>query len=151
MQRTLVIFKPDCVQRRLVGEVLRRFEAKGLRMAALKLLKVDRALGEKHYAEHQGKPFFEGLIDFITGGPVVVGVLQGNEAIAVVRSMLGATNGTAAAAGTVRGDFSISKQNNLVHGSDSPESATREIALWFRPDELVDYEIAGGQWVFGGA
>ena len=151
MQRTLVIFKPDCVQRRLVGEILRRFEAKGLRMAALKLLKVDRALGEKHYAEHQGKPFFEGLIDFITGGPVVVGVLQGNEAITVVRAMLGATNGTVAAAGTVRGDFSISKQNNLVHGSDSPESATREIALWFRPEELVDYEIAGGQWVFGGA
>ncbi len=149
MQRTLVIFKPDCVQRRLVGEILRRFEAKGLRMAALKLLKVDRALGEKHYAEHQGKPFFEGLIDFITGGPVVVGVLQGNEAITVVRAMLGATNGTVAAAGTVRGDFSISKQNNLVHGSDSPESATREIALWFRPEELVDYEIAGGQWVFG--
>ena len=151
MQRTLVIFKPDCVQRRLVGEVLRRFESKGLRLAALKLLQVDRALGEKHYAEHKDRPFFGGLIDFITGGPVVVGVLQGNEAIAVVRSMLGATNGTAAAPGTVRGDFSISKQNNLVHGSDSPESAAREIALWFRPEELVDYEIAGHQWVFGGA
>lgn len=151
MQRTLVIFKPDCVQRRLVGEILRRFETKGLRIAALKLMQVDRAQGEKHYAEHHGKPFFGGLIDFITGGPVVVGVLQGNEAIAVVRAMLGATNGTAAAPGTVRGDFSISKQNNLVHGSDSPESADREIALWFRPEELVDYEIAGSQWVFGGA
>lgn len=134
MDRTLVIFKPDCVQRRLVGEILKRFEAKGLRIAALKLIQVDRALGEKHYAEHQGKPFFGGLIDFITGGPVVVGVLQGNEAITVVRTMLGATNGTAAAPGTVRGDFSISKQNNLIHGSDSPESADREIALWFKKE-----------------
>lgn len=151
MQRTLIILKPDCVQRRLAGRVLERFEAKGLRIAALKLLQVDRALGEKHYAEHHGKPFFNGLIDFITGGPVIVGVLEGNEAIAVVRALLGATNGATAAPGTVRGDFSISKQNNLVHGSDSPESAQREIALWFRPDELVDYSIAGSQWVFGDA
>jgi nucleoside-diphosphate kinase len=151
MDRTLVIFKPDCVQRRLVGQILQRFETKGLRIAALKTLQVDRALGEKHYAEHQGKPFFEGLIEFITGGPVVVGVLAGNEAITVVRTMLGATNGTAAAPGTVRGDFSISKQNNLIHGSDSPESATREIALWFKPEEVLDYSLAGHEWVFGGA
>ena len=151
MQRTLVIFKPDCVQRRLVGSILARFEAKGLRVAALKLIQVSKELGEKHYAEHNGKPFFGGLIDFITGGPVVVGVLQGNEAITVVRTMLGATNGTAAAPGTVRGDFSISKQNNLIHGSDSPESADREIALWFKKEELVDYTIAGHEWVFGGA
>ncbi len=151
MQRTLIILKPDAVQRRLVGPILQRFESKGLRIAALKLIQVDRALGEKHYAEHQGRPFFGGLIDFITGGPVVVGVLVGNESIAVVRSMLGATSGTAAAAGTIRGDYSISKQNNLVHGSDSAESADREIALWFRPEELVDYAIAGGQWVFDGA
>ena len=151
MQRTLIIFKPDCVQRRLVGPILSRFEAKGLRLAALKLMPVDRALGERHYAEHQGKPFFEGLIEFITTGAVVVGVLEGNEAVAVVRSMLGKTSGVEAAPGTIRGDFSISKQNNLVHGSDSPESATREIALWFRPEDLVDYELAGSQWVFGGA
>ena len=151
MQRTLIIFKPDAVQRRLVGEILRRFESKGLRIAALKLMKVDRSLGERHYAEHQGKPFFNGLIDFITGGPVVVGILEGNEAIAVVRALLGATNGVAAAPGTVRGDYSISKQNNLVHGSDSPESATREIALWFRPEEIVDYAIAGSHWVFSEA
>ena len=151
MQKTLIILKPDCVQRRLAGEVLRRFEARGLRLVALKLMQVGRALGEQHYGEHKGKPFFGGLIEFITGGPVVVGVLEGNEAITVVRSMLGATNGTAAAPGTIRGDYSISKQNNLVHGSDSPESAAREIALWFRPEELVDYEIAGGQWVFQGA
>ena len=151
MQRTLIIFKPDCVQRRLVGTILQRFEAKGLRLAALKLIQVDRALGERNYAEHQGKPFFTGLIDFITGGPVVVGVLEGNEAIAVVRAMLGATNGAAAAPGTVRGDFSISKQNNLVHGSDSEESSRREIALWFKPEEIVDYTIAGSEWVFGDA
>jgi nucleoside-diphosphate kinase len=151
MQQTLIIFKPDCVQRRLVGTILERFEAKGLRIAALKLIKVDRAIAEKHYAEHHGKPFFEGLISFITSSPVVVGVLAGNEAITVVRAMLGATNGAAAAPGTVRGDFSISKQNNLMHGSDSPESAQREIALWFRPEELVDYGLAGGEWVFGGA
>ncbi len=151
MQRTLIIFKPDCVQRRLVGAILGRFESKGLRVAALKLLKVDRALGEKHYAEHQGKPFFEGLIGFITGGPVVVGVLEGPEAISVVRTMLGATNGAAAAPGTIRGDFSISKQNNLVHGSDSPESAQREIALWFKPEEIADYTIDGEDWVSGGA
>jgi nucleoside-diphosphate kinase len=150
-QKTLIIFKPDCVQRRLVGEILARFESKGLRVAALKLLQVDRALGEKHYAEHAGKPFFEGLISFITGGPVVVGVLEGNEAVAVVRTMLGATNGTAAAPGTIRGDYSISKQNNLIHGSDSTESAEREIALWFKPGEVVDYSIAGSQWVFDGA
>ena len=100
MQRTLIIFKPDCVQRRLVGAILQRFETKGLRIAALKLIRVDRALGEMHYAEHKGKPFFEGLISFITSAPVVVGVLEGNEAITVVRTMLGATNGAAAAPGT---------------------------------------------------
>ncbi len=150
MQRTLIIFKPDCVQRRLVGTILARFETKGLRIAALKLMRVDRATAEKHYAEHHGKPFFEGLIAFITSSPVVVGVLEGNEAITVVRTMLGATNGAAAAPGTVRGDLSISKQNNLVHGSDSPESSDREIALWFRPEELAAYEIAGSEWVLGG-
>jgi nucleoside-diphosphate kinase len=150
MQSTLIIFKPDCVQRRLVGPILARFEAKGLRIAALKLIQVDRGLAERHYAEHQGKPFFGGLIEFITGGPVVVGVLVGNEAVSVVRAMLGATNGVAAAPGTVRGDFSSSKQNNLVHGSDSSESAAREIALWFRPEELVDYAIDGSRWVFDG-
>ena len=108
MQRTLIIFKPDCVHRRLTGSILARFEAKGLRIAALKLIRVKRALAEKHYGEHHGKPFFEGLIDFITSAPVVVGVLEGNEAISVVRGMLGATNGAAAAPGTIRGDHSIS-------------------------------------------
>jgi nucleoside-diphosphate kinase len=151
MQRTLIIFKPDCVQRRLVGSILARFEAKGLRITALKLARVERTIAEKHYAEHYGKPFFEGLIEFITSSPVVVGVLTGNEAVTVVRGMLGATSGIVAAPGTVRGDYSISKQNNLVHGSDSPESAAREIALWFRPEELVQYELAGSEWVLGGS
>lgn len=151
MQNTLIILKPDAVQRRLVGSILARFEAKGLRIAALKLIQVDRALAEKHYGEHAGRPFFEGLIQFITGGPVIVGVLSGNEAISVVRSMLGATNGTAAAPGTIRGDYSISKQNNLVHGSDSPESAAREIALWFKDGEVAEYAIAGSNWIFDGA
>ncbi len=151
MQRTLIIFKPDCVQRRLVGTILQRFEAKGLRVVALKLIRVDRSLAEKHYAEHQGKPFFEGLIGFITSSPVVVGVLEGNEAIAVVRTLLGATNGATAAPGTIRGDLSISKQNNLIHGSDSPESALREIALWFRHDDLADYAIDGENWVSAGS
>jgi nucleoside-diphosphate kinase len=150
MQRTLIIFKPDCVQRRLVGSILERFEAKGLKIVALKLLQVSKELGEQHYGEHKDKPFFGGLIDFITGGPVVVGVLEGNEAITVVRTMLGATSGVAAAPGTIRGDYSISKQNNLIHGSDSPESAAREIALWFKEGEVVDYDMAGSDWVFAG-
>lgn len=147
MQRSLIILKPDCVQRRLIGTVLARFEAKGLSVVALKLLQVSRDLATRHYAEHQGKPFFEGLLGFITGGPVVVGVVEGPEAIAVVRTMLGKTNGIEAAPGTIRGDFSISKQNNLVHGSDGPESAQREIALWFRPEELLSYPLAGSEWV----
>jgi nucleoside-diphosphate kinase len=151
MQRTLIIFKPDCVHRRLVGEILARFERKGLRIAALELKSVDRALAEKHYAEHRGKPFFEGLIRFITSAPVIVGVLEGTEAIAVVRGMLGATDGAAAAPGTIRGDLAISKQNNLMHGSDSPESAAREIALWFRGEELVKYTLAGEEWVSAGS
>ena len=150
LQHTLIILKPDCVQRRLAGTILARFEAKGLKIVGLKLIQVSKSLAEQHYAEHSARPFFGGLIDFITGGPVVVGVLEGNEAISVVRNLLGATNGAAAAPGTVRGDFSISKQNNLVHGSDSPESAAREIALWF-PEGVVSYEIAGSNWVFDGA
>lgn len=151
MQRTLIIFKPDCVQRRLVGTILSRFEAKGLKIVGLKLIQVGRDLAERHYAEHKGKPFFGGLLDFITNGPVVVGVLEGNEAIAVVRTMLGKTNGAESPPGTIRGDFSISKQNNLMHGSDSPESAEREIALWFGDaSALLSYPLSGEDWVSGG-
>ena len=141
MQRTLIICKPDCVQRRLVGAILARFEARGLRVAALKLLQVPRDLGEQHYGEHKGKPFFDGLIDFITGGPVVVGVLEGNEAISVVRSACwGPPTAWPPRPGTIRGDYSISKQNNLdPRERFSPESAQREMALWFQPGEIVDY------------
>ena len=147
MQRTLVILKPDCVQRRLIGQILSRFEAKGLVPAALKLIQVDRALVEKHYAEHKERPFFGGLIDFLTGGPVIVGVLSGPDAVPVVRKMLGKTNGAESDPGTIRGDFSNSKQNNLVHGSDSPENAEQEIALWFKADELVSYQATDAAWI----
>lgn len=147
IQRTLILFKPDCVQRRLVGAILHRIESKGLRIAGLKLLQVSTELAEKHYAEHAGKPFFPGLIRFLTSGPAIAGVLAGPEAIAVVRKLLGKTNGQEAEPGTIRGDFSISRQNNLVHGSDSPESAEREIALWFDGADVLDYAIDGAAWV----
>ncbi|WP_152054450.1 nucleoside-diphosphate kinase [Tautonia marina] len=147
MQHTLVIFKPDCVQRRLVGQILQRFEAKGLRIAALKMIQVSQELAQQHYGEHKERPFFPSLIEFITGGPVVVAVLAGPEAVSVVRGMMGKTSGIEAAPGTIRGDFSVSKQNNLIHGSDSAESADREIALWFTPQELLAYDLAGQHWV----
>lgn len=149
MQHTLIILKPDSIQRRLAGEILGRFESKGLTLAALKLMQVDRPLAEAHYAEHKARPFFSGLIDFLTGGPVIVGVVAGPDAVTVVRKMLGKTNGAEAEPGTIRGDFSNSKQNNLVHGSDSPESAEREIALWFKSGEVVEYQIEGSRWVIG--
>lgn len=147
MQRTLFILKPDCVQRRLAGEILRRFEAKGLKLVGLKLLQVPESLAQQHYAVHKDRPFFGGLIKFITGGPVIAGVLEAPEAVAVLRKLMGPTNGVEAAPGTVRGDFALSIQNNLIHGSDSPENAAAEVALWFKPEELVDYSIAGTEWV----
>lgn len=147
MQRTLFIFKPDCVQRRLAGQILQRFEAKGLKIVGLKLLQVSRELGEKHYAVHASKPFFPGLIQFITSGPVIAGVLEGPDAVEVLRNLMGPTSGVKAAPGTIRGDFALSIQNNLIHGSDSAENAAAEIALWFRPDELVSYDVAGSQWI----
>jgi nucleoside-diphosphate kinase len=150
MERTLVLLKPDCVQRRLMGEILGRFERKGLRVAALKLVHADRALAEKHYAVHRERPFFPSLVQFLTGGPTVALVLEGREAVAVVRNLIGATDGTKAPPGTIRGDFAISVQNNLVHGSDSPDNARAEIALWFKNEELVDYAPADARWVAGG-
>lgn len=139
-QRTFVLFKPDSVERRLVGQILQRFEAKGLKIEALKFLKADRALAERHYAEHKGQPFYPGLIDFITRSPVVACVLSGPSAVMIVRRMVGKTNGMEAEPGTIRGDFGICNQSNLIHGSDSPESAAREIALWFQPVEVVEWE-----------
>ena len=150
MQRTLILLKPDCVHRRLVGTLTQRFEQKGLRLAGLKLVQASRALAEKHYAVHKGKPFYDALLQFLTAGPTVAMVWEGREAVAVARNLMGPTDGAKAPPGTIRGDFAISVQNNLVHGSDSPENAAAEIALWFRPDELVSYQPADAAWVAGG-
>jgi nucleoside-diphosphate kinase len=132
-QRTLVLLKPDTVRRGLVGNVLSRFEAKGLSIVTLQMRMVDRELADRHYAEHVDKAFYPPLRDFVTSGPMVAAILEGDEAVDVVRALNGATDGRAAAPGTIRGDLSLSNRENLVHGSDSPESAEREIAIWF-PD-----------------
>ncbi len=147
MQQTLILLKPDAVQRRLVGEIIARFERKGLRLAGLKLVQCSRELAEKHYAVHKGKPFYESLLGFLTSGPTVALVLEGREAVAVGRSLMGLTDGAKAPPGTIRGDFAISVQNNLVHGSDSPENAALEIALWFTPGELVKSAGVDAAWV----
>ena len=147
MQQTLILFKPDAVQRRLVGELLSRFERKGLRLAGLKLVHSSRELAEKHYAVHKGKPFYESLLTFLTSGPTVAVVLEGREAVAVGRSLMGLTDGAKAVPGTIRGDYAISVQNNLVHGSDSPENAATEIALWFAPNELTKFAPVDAAWV----
>jgi nucleoside-diphosphate kinase len=149
MQRTLILLKPDCVHRRLVGTILQRFEQKGLRLVAMKLVQASRDLAEKHYAVHKGKPFYESLLGFLTSGPTVAIVFEGREAVAVARNLMGATDGARAAPATIRGDFAISVQNNLVHGSDSPDNAAAEIALWFRPEELVEYQPVDAAWVAG--
>ena len=138
MERTLILLKPDAVARGLAGEIIARFERKGLEFVGLKLIRIDRALAGEHYGEHRAKPFSKGLVTFITSGPVVAGVLEGRGAIAIVRRMLGATSGQRAEPGTVRGDYSISDRNNLVHASDGPESARSEIARFFTKDDLVD-------------
>ncbi|HET9052203.1 MAG TPA: nucleoside-diphosphate kinase [Candidatus Dormibacteraeota bacterium] len=147
MERTLVLVKPDGVQRGLVAEILGRFERRGLHLAGLKLMRVDRELAGRHYAEHAGKPFYAGLIDFITSGPVVAMVLEGTGVVAAVRTMMGATNPANAAPGTVRGDLAIDLGMNTVHGSDSPERGEQEVALFFGPDELVDWRSASAGWV----
>lgn len=150
MQRTLILLKPDAVQRHLVGELTGRFERKGLRLVALKLVSAGRALAEKHYAVHQGKPFYESLVSFITSGPTVAMVWEGREAVTVCRNIIGPTDGAKAMPGTIRGDYAASIQNNLVHGSDSPENAAAEIALWFKAEELVNWTPVDAQWVIGG-
>ena len=136
-ERTLVLIKPDAVQRQLAGEILSRFERRGLVVRAGKVMRVTRELGEEHYAEHREKPFFGELVEFITSSPTLALVLEGEGAIGVVRTTMGATNPADAAPGTIRGDLALSMPDNLVHGSDSPESAEREISLWFGDDELV--------------
>ena len=147
MQRTLVLLKPDCVHRRLVGTILQRFEQKGLRLVGLKLVQASRDLAEKHYAVHKGKPFYDSLLQFLTAGPTVALVWEGREAVTVARTLMGPTDGTKAPPATIRGDFGISVQNNLIHGSDSPENAAMEISLWFTPAELVAYQPTDASWI----
>ncbi|HEX5471457.1 MAG TPA: nucleoside-diphosphate kinase [Lacipirellulaceae bacterium] len=147
MERTLILLKPDCIQRRLMGRVISRVEEKGLNIVAMKMMRVTPDLAKKHYAEHVKKDWYPALEGFITGGPIVAAVVEGLEAIRVVREMLGATSGLKAAPGTVRGDFSSSRQMNLVHGSDGPDAAKREIALYFRDDEICSQELTIAKWL----
>jgi nucleoside-diphosphate kinase len=150
-ERTLVLVKPDGVQRLLTGRIIARFEERGLKLVGLKLVQVDRALAEKHYAIHSARPFFGSLVDFITSSPLVALALEGPNAIAVVRSMVGATKPHEAAPGTIRGDLALETAQNLIHASDGPETATTELALWFRPDELHDYERDIDRWALAPA
>ena len=147
LERTLVLIKPDAVQRQLTGRILARFEERGLRIVGLKLVQVDRALAERHYEVHRGKPFFEGLLAFITSSPLVALALEGPNAIAIVRAMVGATRPHEAAPGTIRGDLAVETAQNLVHASDGPETAAAELALWFEPAELLDYRREVDRWV----
>jgi nucleoside-diphosphate kinase len=148
LERTLVIIKPDAVQRGLIGEIITRFERRGLRLAGMKLIHIDESLAQRHYAIHKGKPFYEPLIRYITSSPVVVMVLEGNDAINIVRRTMGATKPAEAAPGTIRADFSLEIGRNLVHGSDGPETAAFEVPLFFTEDELLSYERDTDRWIF---
>ncbi|UCE61133.1 MAG: nucleoside-diphosphate kinase [Phycisphaerales bacterium] len=148
MERTLIILKPDAVQRRLIGRIIQRFEDKGLTIAGMRLMRISRELAQKLYSAHEGKPFYPRLMEYITSGPVVVTVLQGNRCIEIARALMGKTFGYEAAAGTIRGDFGASGSFNLVHGSDSAESSSTEIPLFFTEQELLEYSPASVDWVF---
>lgn len=148
MERTLIIVKPEGVQRGLIGNVITRFEERGLKFVGLKLMQITPALAEQHYGVHKGKPFYPGLVKHITSSPVVVGVLEGPKAISVVRNTMGATNPVEAAPGSIRGAYALEIGFNIVHGSDGPETAAFEINLFFKPEELVHYNLAAEQWVF---
>jgi len=147
MERTLVLVKPDGVQRALVGEIIGRFERKGLKLVGLRMLDVSRDLAERHYAVHAGKHFYEGLVEFITSGPVAAVALEGPDAIATVRRMVGRTMPNEAEPGTIRGDLGISGLRNLIHASDAPETAESEIGMWFGAGDLVDYGRAIDSWI----
>jgi nucleoside-diphosphate kinase len=147
MERTFAMVKPDGVQRGLVGEVVRRYERRGLKIVGLKLMRVPRQLAEEHYAEHRGKPFYEGLVGYITSGPVVALCLEGKDAVKVVRDVNGATNPANAAPGTIRGDFALDIGRNVVHGSDAPATAQRELKLYFSDAEQVAWERSTERWV----
>ncbi len=148
LERTLIIIKPDAVQRGLIGRIIERFERRGLLIAAVKLMQIDESLAERHYAIHKGKPFYEPLIRYITSSPVVVMVLEGNDAIEIARSTMGATNPAEAAPGTIRADFALEIGRNLVHGSDGPETAAFEVPLFFDDEEIISYQRNTDPWIF---
>jgi nucleoside-diphosphate kinase len=148
MERTLIILKPDAVQRGLCGEIVTRFEKKGLQIVGMKLMRISPQLAETHYESHKGKPFYAGLVKFMTSSPVLVLALAGRDAITIARKMMGATFGSKAEPGTIRGDFGVSNSFNLIHGSDSPEAAQRELSLFFKPEELVDWQRASQGWIY---
>ena len=148
MERTLVLVKPDGVQRGLIGEVISRLERRGLRLVAAKFMNVRRQLAETHYAIHKGKPFYDGLISYITSAPVMAMVWEGPNAIAAVRQTMGATRPTEAAPGTIRHDFALEVGRNLTHASDEPSNAEKEVALWFKKEELVDWKREVDKWIF---
>ncbi len=147
MERTLILVKPDAVQRGLVGEIISRLERRGLQIVALKLTSVSTSLAQEHYKEHVGKPFFNGLVEYITSCPIVAMVVEGPNAIEIARTTIGATNPAAAAPGSIRGDLGVSIGRNLVHGSDSVASAQREVALFFKKDELLNYARTSDPWI----
>lgn len=148
METTLIILKPDAVQRGLMGKIITRFEEKGLQVVGAKMMQIPMSLAETHYQDHKGKPFYDGLVGFMTSAPVLVMALRGIGAIAISRAMMGATFGSKADPGTIRGDFGVSNSFNLIHGSDSPEAAERELGLFFNDGEVLDYDRAIGQWVY---
>lgn len=148
MEKTFIAIKPDGVQRKLVGEIISRFETKGFNLVALKFMSVSRELAEEHYSVHRERPFFHGLVDFITSSPVVAMVWEGDGVVASARKIIGATNPLSAELGTIRGDFGVNIGRNLIHGSDAIETAQREIALWFKPEELVSWQSTLTQWVY---
>jgi nucleoside-diphosphate kinase len=148
MESTLVLVKPDGMQRGLAGEIIGRLERKGLRIVGMKLMQIDEGLAKRHYAEHEGKGFFAGLVAYITSAPVIAMVLEGNNAVAAVRGLIGSTNPVEATPGSIRGDFGLDKGRNLVHASDSPESGQREVALFFKAEELLAWSRDTDRWVF---
>ncbi len=148
METTLIILKPDAVQRGLMGRIITRFEEKGLQVVGCKMMRISSQLAETHYESHKGKPFYDGLVMFMTSSPVLVLALRGNAAITIARGMMGATFGSKANPGTIRGDFGVSNSFNLIHGSDSPEAAARELKLFFKPDEVLNWTRASETWVY---
>lgn len=148
MERSLIIIKPDAVQRGLIGPIVTRLEQRGLKLVGLKLIQIDEALARRHYAVHEGKPFFASLVEYIVSGPVVVAVFAGENVIKIVRNTVGATNPSEAAMGTIRGDFGLEIGRNLIHASDSPENGEQEISLFFRPEEVISWSRSTDSWIY---